>query len=81
MNSAEIKLDLFRRIDSIKESDLEKIYIDFLKLLNARLPYKLSNDEKAAIDEALEASQKGESFSHEEVIDEAKRKFPTLNFK
>ena len=81
MNSAEIKLDLFRKIDSIKESDLEKIYIDFLKLLNARLPYKLSNDEKAAIDEALEASQKGENFSHEEVIDEAKRKFPTLNFK
>lgn len=81
MNSAEIKLDLFRRIDSIKESDLEKIYIDFLKLLNTRLPYKLSNDEKAAIDEALEANQKGETFSHEEVVDEAKRKFPTLNFK
>jgi hypothetical protein len=33
MNAAEIKLDLFRRIDNLKESDLEIVYDKFVALL------------------------------------------------
>jgi predicted transcriptional regulator len=81
MNAAEIKLDLFRKIDSLKESELEKVYNKFIALLGSSTTYNLSKIEKAAIDEALEASKNGQTFTHEEVMEEAKRKYPNLNFR
>ena len=81
MNAAEIKLDLFRKIDNLTESELEKMYSKFVELLNTTSPYKLSKDEKAAIDEALEASKRGKAYTHGEVMEEARGKYPNLNFK
>ena len=81
MNAAEIKLDLFRRIDSLKESDLEKVYNKFIALLSTTSPYKLSKDEKAAIDEALEAGKDGQNYTREEVMKEARQKYPDLSFR
>jgi predicted transcriptional regulator len=81
MNAAEIKLDLFRRIDSIKESELEILYNKLIALLNSSSSYKLSKDEKAAVNEALNASRSGKTYTHEEVIEEAKGKYPNLKFK
>ena len=81
MNAAEIKLDMFRKIDGISESELENIYHKFVAILNARSPYKLSKEEKNAIDEALKASENGEVYTHEEVMAESRRKYPNLNFK
>jgi predicted P-loop ATPase len=79
MNVAELKLDLFRKIDNIEESELEAIYNKFVALLNSRPPYKLSEKEKVAIDEALEAGRK--TYNHDEVIEEARQKYPNLKFK
>jgi predicted transcriptional regulator len=82
MNAAEIKLVLFRKIDNLKESDLERVYNQFVALLNATTPYdELSKDEKAAINEALEASKQGETYTHEQVMEEARGKYPNLKFK
>ncbi|MBN1118505.1 MAG: hypothetical protein JXA77_14940 [Bacteroidales bacterium] len=81
MNAAEIKLDLFRRIDNLKESDLERVYNKFVALLNASSPYRLSTDEQAAINEALEASKRGGTYTHEQVMEEARGKYPNLKFK
>jgi len=81
MNAAEIKLDLFRRIDSLEESELEKVYKILLNLLSKPTEYCLSDLEKKAIDEALIASEKGEVYSHNKVMKEAKRKHPNLRFK
>ena len=81
MNSAEIKLDMFRKIDSLKESDLEKIYNKFIALLSTTEPYNLSSDEDAAINEALEAGKEGRSYTRKEVMKEARQKYPNLNFK
>ncbi len=81
MNAAEIKLDLFRKIDNLEDSELEKVYNTFLALLNTTSNYKLSNDEKEAIDEALEESKSGRTYTHEEVMEEASRKYPNLHFK
>jgi len=78
MNAAEIKLDLFRRIDGLSKADLEKFYTNFLALLNSTSKYKLSEEEKKAVDEALEESEK---YSHDEVMKEAKQKYPNLKFK
>ena len=81
MNAAEIKLDLFRRIDSLKEADLEKVYSEFIALLSTTSSYKLSKAEKAAIDEALEASKDGQPYTREQVMKEARQKYPDLNFR
>jgi hypothetical protein len=81
MNIAEIKLDLFRKIDNLKESELEKLYNKFLAILNTTSLYKLSEAESKAIDEAVESGRNGEGYIHKEVIDEAKRKYPNLRFR
>ncbi len=81
MNAAEIKLDMFRKIDSLKESDLEKVYYKFIALLSMTSSYKLSKDEETAINEALEAGKDGKSYTHEEVLKEARQKYQNLNFK
>ena len=80
-STAEIKLDLFRRIDSLKEFELEKVYDKFVALLSTTSPYKLSKTEKAAIDEALDKSKFGQGYTREEVMKEAMRKYPDLNFR
>ncbi len=80
MNAAEIKLDMFRKIDRLSQHDLEKMYHAFLALLNVNTEYRLSADEKKAIEEALEDSNSGYVYSHDEVIDEARNRFPNLRF-
>ncbi|MFW5890220.1 MAG: hypothetical protein ACOCTO_02375 [Marinilabiliaceae bacterium] len=81
MDAAEIKLDLFRRIDNLNQPELEKVYSKVLELLNASSSYKLSTDEQAAINDALKASKRGETYTHEQVMEEAKGKYPDLRFK
>lgn len=81
MNTAEIKLDLFRKIDSLTEPELEKVYRKFIALLSTTSPYMLSKAEKAAIDEALEVAKDSQTYSREEVMNEAKQKYPNLKFK
>lgn len=80
MNAAEIKLELFRKIDNLKESELERVYNKLIALLNTTT-YKLSKAEKNAIDEALETSKDGQTYTSKEVMEEAKRKYPNLNFR
>ncbi len=81
MNTSEIKLDLFRKIDSLKDTELERLYNKFLALLNTTSLYKLSNGERKAIDEALEESTRGTAHNHDEVMNEARSKYPDLRFK
>ncbi|NLD48821.1 MAG: hypothetical protein GX660_16785, partial [Clostridiaceae bacterium] len=57
MNLSEIKLELFRKIDSLNEQEFEKIYKKFLAILNTSSLYKLSEPENKAINEALESDQ------------------------
>ena len=74
MNTAELKLDLFRRIDSLQKAELENIYDKFISLIDASSLYKLNKYEKKAIEEALKESKKGNILTHENVINEAKQK-------
>lgn len=81
MNSAEIKLDLFRKIDQLDTDELERVYAIFLKLLNAGGAAEetpLSQELKTALDEALEASNKGQVSSHEEVMQITRDKYSHL---
>lgn len=72
MNTAEIKLDLFRKIDKLKDTELERIYQVFLSLLTPSEKYTLTDVERSAIEESLDCSKKGETFTHESVMKEAK---------
>ena len=80
MNTAELKLDLFRRIDSLSDNDLKKVYHKFVVLLDTSV-YDLSEEEEEAIDEALKANKKEDIHTHEEVVKEARRKYRNLKFK
>lgn len=80
MNTAEIKLDLFRRIDSLKEKELKILYGKLLELLEPS-KYHLSKSESQAIDEALESGKYENYKTTEEVMNEAKQKYPKLKFK
>ena len=81
MNTSEIKLELFRKIDRLKDSELESLYNKFMALLNTTTLYKLSDDERKAIDEALEESFKGTTLNRDEIMDEARSKYPNLRFR
>jgi hypothetical protein len=78
MNAAEIKLDLFRRIDNLSKPDLEIIHNNLLAFTNTTSKYKLSKPEKIAIEEAIGKS--GNGCSTEDVMKEAKLKYPNLRF-
>jgi|SRR5690554_6819711 len=80
MNAAEIKLDLFRRLDNLDNQRLEKVYTKIINLINTEDPRKdvLSPEIKAALDEALEDSKKGRVYAHEEVMQKTKEKYPNL---
>jgi hypothetical protein len=78
MNAAEIKLELFRKIDRLPKADLEIFYNNFQAFINTTSKYKLSKTEKNAIKEALVES--GNVYSTEDVMKEAKLKYPNLKF-
>lgn len=81
MNTSDIKLELFRKIDSLDEDEIRKYYYPILSILNSSEQYFPNKQEKEAIDEALEYSKKGKTLSHEEVVREARKKYPNLKIK
>jgi hypothetical protein len=81
MNTAEIKLDLFRKIDNLKDTELERIYQVVLPLLVSVEKYTLTNAERNAVEDALECSKRGETLTNEAVMKEAKNRYPQLRFK
>jgi hypothetical protein len=80
MNTAEIKLELFRKIDRLPSKDLEIVFNNISSFINASSKYELSDEERKGIDIALEESAKGNVFSSESVVAEAKQKYPGLKF-
>ncbi len=81
MNAAEIKLDLFRKIDRLNEAELEMVYEQILALMSATSRYNLSDDENRAIDASLKVSEEGAGYTYDEVVEEVSRKYPNLKFK
>ena len=81
MNTLELKKRIIRKIDSLNEADFEKVYNQLVEILKLETPYKLSEAENEAVDLALKVSEDGETYSHEDVVSEAQKKFPNLKFK
>ena len=81
MNAAEIKLDMFRKIDKLSLAELKNIYIKFLELIEKTSAYSLSEEERYAINEALRDNASTEKFHYNDIVNEAKTKYPNLKFK
>jgi hypothetical protein len=81
MNTLELKNQIIRNIESLNEEDFEKVVHHLLEVLKLGNIYKLSVEENEAIDQALSVSEEGESYTHEDVVSEARNKFPNLKFK
>lgn len=81
MNSLELKNKIIKQIDSLNEAEFERVYHQLLEILKSANQYKLSEEENEAIDSALKVSEEGETYTKNEVISEARNKFPNLKFK
>ena len=81
MNSAEIKLELFRKIDSLDNNELKVVYHKLIQVLNDYKVYQLSETEEKAINEAFLDIQNEDLYSSNQIVAEAKEKYPNLNFK
>lgn len=81
MDTLELKNRIIRKIGSLNDADFEKVYAQLVDILNLETPYKLSEAENEAVDLALKVSEDGETYSHEDVVSEAQKKFPNLKFK
>ena len=80
MNIAEIKLDLFRKLDNLTPEELKRNYDKFLAIIESSAKYKLTKLERKAVEEAIDESNNGNIHSHEDVIKEAKQKYSNLKF-
>ena len=80
MNAAEIKLDLFRRLDSLDGLRLMGVYEKIVSLINSEVskPQELPAEVRAALDEALESSSQGRVISHDEAMLKTREKYPSL---
>lgn len=75
MNSAELKLELFRRIDSLKGEQLEEAY-QYLLSLSSRMD--VNQELKSGIERALKDVEEGRVSSHEDVMKRMKKAYPNL---
>ncbi len=68
MNTAEIKLQLFRKIDKLKDKQLEEVYKQLLSLLNASEEESLSQEKMdAMLAESEKDIEEGNVVSHQFV--------------
>ena len=85
MNASEIKIDLFRKIDALKDSRLEEVYGMFINFINSNneiddweslTKEQLNNQEEREIQKGIEKiTSQSESFAflndEEDIYDES----------
>ena len=76
MSSAEKRQELHNYIDQLDEASLEALYT----ILETHTSNKISltEAEKKAIDDGLASIEQGNTYTHEEVMNEMKEKYPNL---
>lgn len=75
-----LKQDLIKRIDRLNDDELQKVYHQLVEIIESSDIYQLSDDENHAIDEALLIHEEQQLYTHEEVIADAKSRYPNLKF-
>jgi len=79
MSTAEIKLKIFREIDSFEERELNEFYGILSNFINSKRDLNdwdsLSTDQKEGILKAINQIDAGKGISHDKVISKFKKKY------
>ncbi|WP_121665607.1 hypothetical protein [Mesonia aquimarina] len=79
MNSAEIKIDLFRKLDSLKGNRLEEAYGIVLNYINGKNELddwkNLTQEQQNAIKLGIEQLDKGEGREHKKVMSDIRKRY------
>ena len=79
MNSAEIKIDLFRKLDSLKGKQLEEAYGMLLNYINGKNEpddwQSLTQAQQNAIRLGVEQLDNGEGRAHSKVMSDIRRRY------
>jgi hypothetical protein len=81
MDIAEKRSDLLQLISTLNDNQLEEIFDEMIAILQQSKPYKLTDEENLAIDQALEVDEKERRLTKSQVVAEAKAKYHNLKFK
>lgn len=79
MNAAELKIKIFRQVDSMEPSKLEELYGVMLNYINSKRELDdlvgVNEDEIIGIKAAISELDLGKGISHEAVISKFKKKY------
>lgn len=79
MTVSDLKLKLFRHIDTLDKNRLEELYGVVMNFLNASKDIsdweKLTEEQRKGILDALAEIDAGEGIPHKEVMDRVKKKY------
>ena len=79
MNPAEIKIDLFRKLDSLKGDRLEEAYGMLLNYINGKNELddwqNLTKEQQNAIRLGIEQLDKGEGREHKKVMSDIRKRY------
>ncbi len=79
MTVAELKLKIFRQVDSLEKSRLEELYGVMLNYINSKKDLddwtKLSTEQQQGIIDAIEEIDAGKGIPNETVMTNIRRKF------
>ena len=79
MTVSDLKLKLFRQIDTLDKSKLEEIYGVLINYLNGQNDIsewgKLSDNQKSGIFEAIDEFEAGKGISNKVVLDKFRKKY------
>jgi hypothetical protein len=79
MGSAELKLKLFREIDTLDKSELEQFYGLFVNFINKENDTEewnsLSKSQQNGLIDAIEEMNSSEGIDHKTIMDKYKKKY------
>ena len=79
MNSSDIKIDLFRKIDMLEDDELERIHGELMNILNGIIDSthwkSLSQAQQNGLYQAAESLKAGMGMVHEEVMEKYRKRY------
>lgn len=79
MNQAEIKIDLFRKLDALKGKSLKEAYGILLNYINSGSDLSewenLSQEQQEAIQLGIQQLENGEGIVHSQVMQNVRKKY------
>ncbi len=79
MNTAELKLLIFRKIDSLEKNKLQEIYGVLVNYINGQKDINdwkdLTEEQKQGISDAISEIDSGKGIPHDKVISKFRKKY------